>query len=96
MARSAMARTAAVYSFPAALIAVSWLRLEDPRAAGLDWLWVLLLALAPALAPTLLLRLSLSVPAALTALWVAFDTPAPDDKRGFFENWMPPYCASQT
>ena len=31
-----------------------------------------------------LLRLALSVPAALTALWVAFDTPAPDDKHGFF------------
>ena len=43
-----------------------------------------MLALAPALAPTLVLRLALSVPAALTALWVAFDTPAPDDKRGFF------------
>ena len=45
---------------------------------------VLALALAPALAPTLALRLALSVPAALTALWVAFDTPAPDDKPGFF------------
>ena len=80
-----MVRTAAVYSFPAALIAISWLRLEDPQAAGLDGWWVLALALAPALAPTLALRLALSVPAALTALWVAFDTPALDDKRGFFE-----------
>ena len=79
-----MARTAAVYSFPAALIAISWLRLEDPQAAGLDGWWILALALAPALAPTLALRLALSVPAALTALWVAFDQPAPDDKPGFF------------
>ena len=79
-----MVRTAAVYSFPAALIAISWLRLEDPQAAGLDGWWILALALAPALAPTLALRLALSVPAALTALWVAFDQPAPDDKRGFF------------
>ena len=79
-----MLRTAAVYSFPAAIIAISWLRLEDPQAAGLDGWWVLALALAPALAPTLALRLALSIPAALTALWVAFDTPAPDDKRGFF------------
>ena len=84
MPNVAMARTAAVYSFPAVLVAVSWLRLEDPRAAGFDWLWVLVLGLAPALAPTLALRLSLSVPAALTALWVAFDTPAPDGKPGFF------------
>ena len=45
---------------------------------------MLVLGLAPALAPTLALRLSLSVPAALTALWVAFDTPAPDGKPGFF------------
>jgi transglutaminase-like putative cysteine protease len=79
-----MVRTAAVYSFPAFLIAISWLRLEDPQAAGLDGWWVLALALAPALAPTLALRLALTVPASLTALWVAFDTPAPDDKRGFF------------
>ena len=41
-------------------------------------------ALAPVLAPTLVLRLALTVPASLTALWVAFDTPAPDDKPGFF------------
>ena len=79
-----MARTVAVYTFPAAIIAASWLRLEDPRAAGADWLWVLLLALAPALAPRLALRLALTVPAALTALWVALDTPSLDDRRGFF------------
>jgi transglutaminase superfamily protein/transglutaminase TgpA-like protein len=79
-----MVRIAVVYSFPAALIAISWLRLEDPQAAGLDGWWILALALAPALAPTLALRLAFSVPAALTALWVAFDQPAPDDKRGFF------------
>ena len=79
-----MVRTAAVYSLPAILIAISWLRLEDPQAVGLDGWSVLALALAPALAPTLVLRLALSVPAALTALWIAFDTPAPDDKPGFF------------
>ena len=79
-----MLRTAAVYSFPAVLVALSWLRLEDPAASGADWLWVVLLALAPALAPTLALRLALTVPAALTAMWVAFETPAPDDKPGFF------------
>ena len=79
-----MLRTAAVYSFPAILVASAWQRLEDPRAGGLDWLWVLLLALAPSLAPTLALRLALSVPAALTALWIAFETPVIDDKPGFF------------
>ena len=79
-----MLRTAAVYSLPAFLIAISWLRLEDPQAVGFDAWSVLALALAPALAPTLVLRLALTVPASLTALWVAFDTPAPDDKPGFF------------
>jgi len=79
-----MARTVAVYTFPATLVALGWLRLEEPRAAGADVLWVVLLALAPVLAPTLALRLALSVPAALTAAWVALDTPSGDDQRGFF------------
>src|SRR5688500_14939057 len=78
-----MVRTVAVYAFPAALVALGWLRLEEPRA-GADVLWVVLLALAPVLAPTLALRVALSVPAALTALWVALDTPSGDDRRGFF------------
>ena len=78
-----MARTAGLYAFPAALVALAWLRLEQPARAA-DVLWVVLLALAPALAPHLWLRLALAVPAALTAAWVALDTPAPDDRRGFF------------
>jgi protein-glutamine gamma-glutamyltransferase len=79
-----MLRTLAVYLFPAALIALGWLRLEEPRAKGADWVWVILLALVPALAPTLWLRLALIAPAALTAAWVALDTPAIDDRPGFF------------
>jgi len=79
-----MARTVAVYVFPASLVALGWLRLEEPRAAGADVLWVVLLALVPVLVPTLALRLALSVPAALTAAWVALDTPSGDDRRGFF------------
>ncbi len=79
-----MLRTLAVYLFPAALIALGWLRLEEPRAKGADWVWVVLLALVPALAPTLWLRLALIAPAALTAAWVALDTPAIDDRPGFF------------
>jgi len=80
-----MARTLAVTVFPAALIALLWLRLEERPIAGPDWLWVVLLALAPALAPMLRLRLALTVPAALVALWVALDRPATDDRPGFFE-----------
>jgi hypothetical protein len=79
-----MVRTLAVSLFPAALLALGWLRLEEPRSGGADWLWVVLLALAPALAPRLWQRLALTAPAALVAAWVAFDTPATDDRPGFF------------
>ena len=79
-----MARTLAVYPFPAALLALGWLRLEEPRSRGADWLWVALLALAPALAPRLWQRLALTPPAALVAAWVALDSPATDDRPGFF------------
>jgi uncharacterized membrane protein len=79
-----MGRTIAVFSFPAALVALSWLRLEEPRMKNADWLWVLLLGLAPALAPRLWIRLALVPPAALIAAWVALDTPPIDERPGFF------------
>ena len=79
-----MRRTFAVYSLPAFLIALVWLRLEETRAEDLDWLWILVLALAPALAPKLWIRLALVPPATLIAAWVALDTPAIDDRPGFF------------
>ena len=82
----AMGRTVVAYSLPAALVGLAWLRLEDPRAAGADGLWVVLLALVPALLPTLVARL-VSVPwVALVAAWIAFGSPAPDGgpRRGFF------------
>jgi transglutaminase-like putative cysteine protease len=66
------------------LIALGWLRLEDPGMKGADWLWLVLLALAPALAPRLWQRLALIPPAALIAAWIALDTPALDDRPGFF------------
>ena len=80
-----MARTLAVTSFPAMLIALLWLRLEERPVAGPEWLWVIPLALAPALAPILWLRLALIVPAALVAMWVALDLPLTDGRPGFFE-----------
>ena len=48
-----MVRTLAVTAFPATLIALVWLRLEERPVAGPDWFWAVLLALAPALAPML-------------------------------------------
>jgi transglutaminase-like putative cysteine protease len=80
-----MPRTLAVTVFPAMLIALLWLRLEERPVAGPEWLWVVFLALAPALAPVLSLRLALMVPATLFAMWVALDLPATDARPGFFE-----------
>ncbi|HUQ23965.1 MAG TPA: transglutaminaseTgpA domain-containing protein, partial [Gaiellaceae bacterium] len=80
-----MARTLGVAALPAMLIALFWLRLEGRPIAGAEWIWVVVLALAPALAPILWLRLALMVPASLVALWVALDLRAADDRPGFFE-----------
>ena len=80
-----MVRTAAVYSFPALLIALVWLRLEEGPVADAGWFAVVLLALVPALAPKLWLRLALLVPTGLIGLWVALDTSSLDDRPGFFE-----------
>ena len=80
-----MARTLAVAGFPAVLVALAWFRLEQAPVTSPDWLWALLLGVAPALAPILWVRLALSVPAALVAAWVALDTPATDTRPGFFE-----------
>jgi hypothetical protein len=79
-----MARTLLVAAPPALLIAVAWLRLEEPAASGADWLLVLALALAPALAPQRWLRLALVAPATLGALWLAHDAPRTDERAGFF------------
>src|SRR5204863_3823 len=46
-----MARTAAFWAAPSALLAWSWLRLSQPHAAASTALWLIALALAPALLP---------------------------------------------
>ena len=81
-----MGRTVVAYSVPATMVALAWLRLEDPRAGGADGFWIVLLALVPALLPTLAARL-VAVPwVALVAAWIAFGSPDPDGRpsRGFF------------
>ena len=80
-----MARTLGVAALPAMLIALFWLRLEARPVAGSEWLWVVVLALLPALAPLLWLRLALIVPTALVAMWVALDLSSTDGRPGFFE-----------
>ena len=63
-----MARTAAFCAAPAALLAWSWLRLGQPRASMSTALWLIALAVAPALLPRLRLRLFALVPVTVLAL----------------------------
>ncbi|HEX4930181.1 MAG TPA: transglutaminase domain-containing protein, partial [Gaiellaceae bacterium] len=80
-----MARTLGVTAFPATLIVLVWLRLEQRPVVDSAWLWCALLALAPACAPLLWVRLALIVPAALVAAWVALDANSTGGGPGFFE-----------
>ncbi|MBA2641907.1 MAG: transglutaminase domain-containing protein [Actinobacteria bacterium] len=68
-----MGRTLAAAAFPAFAVAVSWLRLEDPRVAGAVSV-VTLLALLPALPPSGRTRALAAGVSALGALWLAFGT----------------------
>jgi len=77
-----MRRTALVYALPALVVAVAWLRLEEPRAEGTTWLGLVLLALVPALLPTLGLRLLALGPVVLVAVWLALERPL--GEGGFF------------
>ena len=77
-----MRRTALVYGLPAAIVASAWLRLEEPGAGGSGALWIVLLALAPALLPSLGLRLFAAGPVVLVATWLALDRPL--GEGGFF------------
>ncbi len=76
-----MRRTALVYSLPAVIVAAAWLRLEEPSGGG-SAIWIVLLALAPALLPSLGLRLLVAGPALLFAMWLALDRPL--GEGGFF------------
>jgi transglutaminase-like putative cysteine protease len=67
-----MARTVVSYLVPAYVLAVAWLRLEDPRSGG-QAIGMLVLALLPALLPTLRLRLAGAIAAGLVAARVALD-----------------------
>ena len=77
-----MRRTALVYVVPAIVVASAWLRLEDPGGGGGDVLWIVALALAPALLPTLGRRLFATGPVVLLAVWLALDRPL--GEGGFF------------
>lgn len=67
-----MARTAALYAFPALVVALNWGRLESPGGPARDLLLVALLALAPALVRPLRLRIGVGILASLGVAGVAF------------------------
>jgi transglutaminase-like putative cysteine protease len=68
-----MLRTLLVSLGGSAIVAVSWLRLEEPRADGRRLILLLGIALAPALLPRTWWRLAASVPALVLGASVAFD-----------------------
>jgi hypothetical protein len=78
-----MRRTLVVYSLPAALVMLAWLRLEEPRDGRATEAALVLLALAPALLPSWRLRLLTAAPAGLVAAWLAFGRPN-GGEQGFF------------
>ena len=68
-----MRRTALVVLLPAAVIAADWLRLEQPRQ-GDAAIVLAVLALLPAFAPSVRLRIAAALPAAFVAGRIAFAT----------------------
>jgi protein-glutamine gamma-glutamyltransferase len=63
----------ALYGLAAFLVAVNWLRLEEPRVEGLGWLWIVALALVPALVAGMWRRIAALLAATLLAAASAFD-----------------------
>jgi transglutaminase-like putative cysteine protease len=79
-----VARTALVYVPPALVLALGWFRLEDPRASGRTVLWLLVLALVPALAPRPRHRLLLAAGACVVAAHTAFGVWLLDVRHDYF------------
>jgi protein-glutamine gamma-glutamyltransferase len=82
-------RTALIYVFPAAVVAANWLRLERPHGSGQQALWIMLLALSPALVRPLPARIGVGVAAGLLAVHSAFglsvfDARPFDSRHDFF------------
>jgi transglutaminase-like putative cysteine protease len=65
------ARTAAIYLVPASAIMIAWLRIEGPPREGGRAVALLLVALVPALAVGLRLRLALVLVTCLLGSWIA-------------------------
>jgi hypothetical protein len=67
-----MLKTAGLSALAALVIAVDWLRFEDPRSGGGRPFLLAVLAVAPVLLRPLRLRLAAIVVSALLAIWIAF------------------------
>ena len=80
-----MRRTILVATVPAIVVAADWLRLEQPRR-GDAALALAVVALLPALAPSVRWRVAAAIPAALVAGRVAFSTWHPDTMASRFGN----------
>jgi transglutaminase-like putative cysteine protease len=65
-------RTALIYVVPAAIVAANWLRLERPHGSGQQALWIMLLALCPALVRPLRARIGVGLVALVLAVHSAF------------------------
>ncbi len=65
-------RTLVLCAGPAAVLAWCWLRLERPHVGAGTALWLIVLGVAPALAPRLSVRLAAFVPGAILAAHAAF------------------------
>jgi transglutaminase-like putative cysteine protease len=69
-----MRRTAALAALAGAIVAVNWLRLEEPRSGGSRVVALVALAIAPALARPIWGRVVATVVAAVAAAAIAFST----------------------
>jgi transglutaminase-like putative cysteine protease len=67
-----MGRTALLYAVAAAVVVGNWLRVESPHGSGGQALWIVLLALAPALVRPLWARVGAAAVAGLLAVHSAF------------------------
>ena len=67
-----MRKTALIYVFPAAVVAANWLRLERPHGSGQQALWIMLLALGPALVRRLAARIGVGIVALVLVAHSAF------------------------
>jgi hypothetical protein len=65
-------RTALIYVFPAAVVAGNWLRLEHPHGSGQQAIWIMLLALTPALIRPLAARIGVGLVAGFLVVHSAF------------------------